>query len=390
MRSVNILIASRCRSAAEKAREILSRQPAIRVEVRLLVNGTSDPLAGLAALPDLLMLYDHNAREELEALQARPAETRPELLVFGPGEDPLTIRLAMRAGARDYLTLPLVEKELLGIVSDLRLAGQRKEGAGGSLQVFMNGKGGSGASFLATNVAHGLACDGHRVTLVDLDLQFAGLCRYLDIAPREDIVEAMRAIDDMDELAAQAFTTVHDSGLRLLSAKGERLILNQDVPPANMVRLLDKYRRFNDFVIADLPNRIDNLAAGVLEHADRIVLVMQQSFPHLYDTARLMQILRSELHIDAAHVTVVVNRYSQNLPITLKDVETTLRTENIVKIPNQFRISSESVNSGVPLKDVDRKSSIGKGLRELHAHMGVAADASEGSLGRTLTDFFRR
>jgi pilus assembly protein CpaE len=265
--------------------------------------------------------------------------------------------MAMRAGARDYLTLPLDRNELFAAIDEIaKLRQDNKKSGAGHLHVFINGKGGSGATFLATNIAHGLAVDKHKVTLIDLDLQFAGLCRYLDLTPKQDILEAIRAIDDMDETAADAFTTQHESGLRLLSSDGSRLVMNQEIPPENMLALIKKYREYNDYVIIDLPRHLDALNAAVLEAADKVTVVMQQSFPHLHDTARLLHILRTELHIGQERINVVVNRYSKNLPILIKDIESALHTDSLLKIPNQWRVTSESVNSGVPVVEINRKA----------------------------------
>ena len=391
MRRFKVLIASRCRSAAETAYGMLSKHSQLSTETRIISNGCVDPLAGLVELPDLLVIYDHNVMGELETLQKLDAELRPHLLVFGPGDDPQSIRLAMRAGARDYLTIPLDENELFVAIDGIRKETVTADSSGrGHMHVFLNGKGGSGATFLATNIAHGLACGGHSVTLVDLDLQFAGLCRYLDLDPKQDIFDAIRSVDDLDQLAAEAFTTAHESGLRLLSASSERLYMNQDIPPDNLVRLLDVYRQFNDFVVVDLPRHIDALNAAVIESADLITIVMQQSFPHLHDTARLVNVLRNELHVDSSRINVVVNRYSKNLPILLKDIEGALQVDNIVKIPNQYRLTSESVNSGIPVSEVDRKASVTKGLRELYPETVNAAEKGEGRLERAFPSLFRR
>jgi pilus assembly protein CpaE len=228
-----------------------------------------------------------------------------------------------------------------------------------------------------------------RAVILDLD-QPAPASRYLDLDPKQDIFDAIRSVDDLDQMAAEAFTTTHESGLRLLSASGERLYMNQDIPPDSLVRLLEVYRTFNDFVVVDLPRQIDVLNAAVIESADLITIVMQQSFPHLHDTARLVSVLRNELHVDPSRINVVVNRYSKNLPILLKDIEGALQVDNIVKIPNQYRLTSESVNSGIPVSEVDRKASVTKGLRELYPETVNTAEKGEGRLERAFPSLFRR
>ena len=391
MRKLKILIAGRDRFQVASAKHLLDERAQYSVEARVLTNGSVDPMQDRAGKIDLLLLGDESSQSELEFLQSMPANARPELLVFGAGDDPVSIRMAIRAGARDYLTMPLDARELHAaiesIASDLQADSPRQES---TVQVFLNGKGGSGASFLASNIAHGIAVDGHSVTLVDLDLQFAGLGRYLDLTPTRDIFDAIKALDGMDRLAADAFTTKHDSGLRLLCAGTERLYLNQDIKPERLVRLLETYRQFNDYVVVDMPRQIDALNVAVLETADQVTVVTQQSFPHLHDTVRLMNILRNELHIDNSRIKVVVNRYSKNLPILMKDIETALHTDSVVRIPNQFRLTSESVNSGIPLSEVDRKASLTRELKDLFMSDGTATDAGQSRLGRALPGFFRR
>jgi len=387
---MKILIASRSQRAAVKASELLAERDGLEVDTRLLTNGSVDPLQDVSYTPDLLILYDHGSEGELETLRQMPAEARPELLVFGPGDNPTAIRMAMRAGARDYLTLPLDKGELFAAIDEIaKLRKDTKKSSTGHLHVFINGKGGSGATFLATNIAHGLAVDEHKVTLIDLDLQFSGLCRYLDLTPKQDILEAIRAIDDMDETAADAFTTQHESGLRLLSSDGSRLVMNQEIPPENMLALINKYREYNDYVIVDLPRHLDAMNAAVLEAADKVTVVMQQSFPHLHDTARLLNILRTELHIGPERINVIVNRYSKNLPILIKDIETALHTDSLLKIPNQWRVTSESVNSGVPVVEINRKAAVSRGLKEFHATINGTTD-TPGALERALPSLFGR
>ena len=391
MHKVKILITGRCHEEIEAAEKLLADDPRCETATRIISNGHVDPLHGVAEMPDLLMLCDIGANGELKNLINNAADGRPALVVFGPGEDAAAIRMAMKAGARDYLTLPLDAAEVDEIIT--QIAGELSAIAdkhSGSLHVFINGKGGSGATFLATNVAHGLATSDHQVTLVDLDLQFAGLCRYLDINPTRDLFEAIQAIDNMDEVSSEAFTTRHDSGLKLLSGRTDDLHLNSEVSPEQLVTMLRAYQRFNDFVIVDLPRNIDILNAAVLESADRVSVVMQQSFPHLHDTSRLLQILRDDLGISNDQLTVVVNRYEKDSAILFKDIEKALRIENIVKIPNHYRVTAESVNTGIPLSEVNRRASVVKGLKEFYQSIGGLQEPESGGAARAFQNLFRR
>jgi pilus assembly protein CpaE len=279
-------------------------------------------------------------------------------------------------------------QKILQVLAD-ELADSKRH-ATGSIQVFMNGKGGAGASFLATNVAHGLATAGQSVALIDLDLQFAGLCRYLDLEPTRGLFEALDAVEDLDEVSAQAFTCEHHSGLRLLSAKCDRLRLNVDVSPERLAALLQAYRRFNDFVIVDVPRNIDLLNAAALEAADNITVVLQQSLPHLHDTARLLEVLRSEIGVDDSRLSVVVNRYVKDAVISTKDIEKALRVSSVTTIPNQYKLVAESIDSGIPLAETARNAAVARGLRTLQQQIGGVAEEETGLLGRALPGFLRR
>ena len=391
MRKLNILIAGRSSDEVESVERLLAEHPRCRVRCKIISNGHTDPLHDASEMPDLLLLGDMEGAGELQTLMSIPAGDRPELIVFGHGNDPEMMRLAMRAGARDYLTLPLEYAELVSNVTQIheKISADSENQVGG-LHVFVNGKGGSGATFLATNVAHGLATDNHSVTLVDLDLQFAGMCRYLDVTPTRDLMEAVQAVDDMDAVSAEAYTTRHESGLRILAGSTNELRLTADLSPERVVKTLRAYQAINDYVIVDLPRHIDLLSAAILESADQITVVTQQSFPHLHDTSRLLHILRSDIGIHNDQLTVVVNRYDKNSAILVKDIENALRLENIVKIPNHYRLTSESVNTGVPLSEMSKKASVVKGLKDLYHNIGGKELPDSGGPASKFQSLFRR
>lgn len=391
MRKINVLVAGRSRIAVHAAADVLAANTLCRAEVQVFGNDHIDLLQCLSAQPDLLLFCDIRAEGELQTLANTAADNRPALVVFGPSDDTNAIRMAMRAGARDYLTLPLDKNEMNDLVEQVAdELTQKGTGDTGSLHVFVNGKGGSGATFLATNVAHGLVSTDHKVTLVDLDLQIAGLCHYLDLTPARDLLEAVQAVGDMDEVSAEAFTTEHESGLRLLSCRADKLYPNNEISPERMVKLLQTYQSFNDFVIVDLPRHIDDLNAAVLENADHISVVTQQSFPHLHDTARLLQIMRNNLGIDNSQLTVVVNRYSRDSTILLKDIENALLVDDIVMIPNNYRVTTESVNRGIPLTEVIRKASVVTGLTDFCQRIAGPQNAASDSASGPLQSLFRR
>ena len=69
----------------------------------------------------------------------------------------------------------------------------------------MNAKGGSGASFIASNIAYILSqLTITNTALIDLDLQFGSIGLNFDIAPKYTIEKVLNDVKDMDYLALEA------------------------------------------------------------------------------------------------------------------------------------------------------------------------------------------
>lgn len=387
MSRINILVASRSQTVADAVTARLRGHGRFDVNTRVIVNGHTDPLHDVHPHPDLLLLHYVHGYGELEYLATVNPNQRARLLIFGPAGDAKAMRLAMRAGASDYLPEPLSEADLLHSLDRVCEELSQKAGSSGNLVTVLNSKGGAGASFVATNLACGLAHESRRTALMDLDLQFGGLARYLDLTPARGLAEALDAINEMDQAAAEAFVTPHRSGLKLLAAPSDRLILQAHIGPEQIDGLLQVFLRHNDYVVADLPRRIDTFSTTVLERSDRILLVVQQSLAHINCAAKLLQFVCCELGMQRDRVEIVVNRFAKNSVIELGDVRKTLRIDNLHVIPNQYRLVSDSIDTGNPVSESAKGSAVAKALRELTVKVsGSGRDGTRrgGLLGRAL------
>lgn len=393
MSKLRILLVTRSDTVADALIGRLQEHVQYFVTKKIISNGHTDPLHDVNSKPDVLLLHYIPGNGELEFLAESAANNRLPLIVLGPADDPEAMRLAMRAGASDYISQPLQQNELLGALERIGELLKDKASARGQLVTVMNSKGGSGASFVAANLAYALSQQkGTRSVLVDFDLQFGGLSRYLDLYPKRGLVEALDATADMDEVSAEAYMTTHDSGLRLLAAPTERLILSRDVPVEQVDSLLQILQRNNDFVIADLPRRIDVLSATVLEHSDQILMLVQQSLAHINDAARMMQHITKELAVPLNRIRVVLNRHSKHSLIEIDDVKRALKVDDLSVIPNQFKLASESMDSGVPLMQTNKNSATGKAIKRLLSTVcGTEEDEpAPGILGRALPTLLGR
>lgn len=389
---LRVLIAGRSKLAVDHLSQSLGERSEFVLTTRILGNGHADPLHGVGETPDLLLLHHAPGQSELEFLAGSGQANQLPLIVCGPGDNPESMRLAMQAGARDYLSETAPLSDLVASLLRLRDETVRSgTSALGRLIVVMNGKGGSGASFLAANLAHAYVVNnGAQVTLADLDIQFGGLCRYLDIRPKVGILQALEVAKQMDDISAAAYTCEHSSGLRLLAAPSTRLVPSSEIQIDELDALLKVFLSINDFVIADSPNRLNTLTEFFLERADKIVLIVQQSLPHVQDAARTIQLLTNEIAIPEDRISVVVNRFSKNALIDLGDIRKALRKDKLITVPNQYKLAAESINSGIPVAEISKNAPLAKGIRNLQQALDNKDSKPAGSfLARALPSILR-
>jgi pilus assembly protein CpaE len=388
---IRVLAAGRTPHVLADLEQVLQDQPDIELSVRHIVNGTIDPLQGVRELPDVLIVdLSANWKAELAALGARPVSERPPVIAIGDEGDARMMREAMNAGVRDFLTHPWLPNELLASLH--RLANEsRRVGSSGDahLTAAINAKGGSGASFIACNLGHMLASElGQKTALIDLDLQFGTLPLYLDINPRCTLMDALAVADELDGVALEGYMARHASGLHLLPSMSEHLGLPWEVPEASLSRVLNLASGNYDQLIVDLPRQIDPLTSSVIERADSVMVVMQQSLTHIRDAKRLLQLIGNELGVPRQATDVVVNRYNEKSPITLHDIRQALQHDEVVTLPNDFVRVSESVNTGRPLLESAKGAAITRTLQRLAQRLSGTEVERHSVLQRAVTYLF--
>lgn len=361
------------------------------VNTRIISNGHTDPLHGLSALPDILILWlSAHWEDELQALAKRRPALRPPTIIIGPGDDPEILRLAMRSGVRDFLTHPVAPHELQQAIQ--RIIQEKRASMGPAQQTIavLNAKGGSGGTVIASNLAHIIAIRQQMpVALLDLDIQFGSQALCLDLRPTRDVVEALNAAEQLDALALEGYMTKHKSGLNLLAAPLNRLVLPGEIAPEQLDHLLDVVHQTYTRVVIDLPRLIDAVSTVALAQATQVVVVMQQALAGMRDARRLLEILQREMEIPRDRMVVAVNRYNPKHPITLDAIRQTLQQSTLVLIPNDYARVEAAANQGIPLLEFAPGAPITRALVQLAQQVGgeEEAPAQRGLLGRAFDLF---
>jgi pilus assembly protein CpaE len=286
---------------------------------------------------------------------------------------------ALRIGVKDVLKLPLVNEELLRAVHRVESKSNYTAAAKqGKVIVFTSGKGGSGATFLACNLAYILA-DTHsdlKVALLDLNLQFGDAALFLsDHIPPNSLADVASNISRLDAslLASSMVQILPNFGVLAAPEDAERAV---EVKPQHIDTLLKLAKRQYDFVILDVGRTLNSNSLKALDHADNIFLVLQQTLPFIRDSKRLIKILLS-LGYPKAKINLLINRYEISTDIDVHDVESTLEMQVYERVPNSYVAVSASVNQGVPIMKISKHDAVTKSLEEVVERLTEVEGAKE-------------
>jgi pilus assembly protein CpaE len=380
---LKMLIAGRSKEAITDLQEHLQSHDDQDVRIKHIVNGHADPLYGEVDLPDLLVLHINGLEGgELEALLERPASVRPPMVVVSEKDDAAAMRFAMKAGARDFLPHSEIA-EVVQSVNTICDELNQQASPDGRMTAVVNAKGGAGATFLACNLAHlAASVTEERTALVGLDMQFPTLPSYFDMKLKHGLLQAFESVDGLDATALDAIMGSHASGLKLIAARPEDFRFSFDALVDQCNTFMDLLMSNYKHVVVDVPRHMDEFNVQALSRASRIVMVVQQSLPHVQDATRLQQLLRDQLGIAFDNLLVVVNRYNKRAEIQLADIEKALPGCEIATVPNQYREVSESINLGIPMYEHARNSAATRALINLQSRLFGHADAADMAAAR--------
>jgi pilus assembly protein CpaE len=274
---------------------------------------------------------------------------------------------AMRSGVKDVLHLPLVMSELQTTVARVGAKLKKANPMQKKTKViaFISSKGGSGATFLASNLAYILAATNEtKVALLDLNLQNGDAALFVsDTVPTNTLADVTANISRLDaSLLSLSMVQVLPNFLVL--AAPEDAGHAHDVKPEHVEVLLKLASTQYDYVIMDIGRTLNAISVKALDHADQIFVVLQETLPFIRDTKRLVYAFQS-LGYTNDKVHLIMNRYEKGGDIRLKDVEATLGMSMYKTIPNSYEAALASVNQGVPMFKIARHDPITIALQEL-------------------------
>ena len=313
-----------------------------------------------------------NGLQELQFLDEFDGKKSPVIIIGDKGNVDLLSR-AIRAGVKDFIDDKAYEDQLDSVFYRIKenIAHTTSGNNVKCLNVFINAKGGSGASFIASNVAYILAKEASlKVALVDLDMQFGSIGLNFDRVPKYTLTEALAAIDELDSISLEAYMTKYNEKLSLLMPSANEILLPGEVNIPQLKKLLELLQVNYSQIVVDLPRLIDPVSSLIMERSDQIILVLQQSLVEFRDGRRLIQILNKDLEIPLEKISLVLNRYDPNHSLRIKDLQSMVNHNKVYTITNDFELVVSCSNLGVPLCEYSAKSKIAQDLKELAKNLG--------------------
>jgi pilus assembly protein CpaE len=265
----------------------------------------------------------------------------------------------IRAGAREFLTLPAEPTEILDMIT--RLLRGRGESLSTESQApriisVTGAAGGVGSTTVAVNLAGTLAAAADQETiLLDLDLFFGAVDACLDIIPDHTLAHVMQNFERLDITLLKRSIPRHASGLYVLPHPAT-MQEAAAIDPDTLRRLFGMLRASFDTVVIDTSKGLQSSDFTAFEMSDVILVVIQLELLCLRNTARLIGLFR-EFDGLAERVKLIANRSrSSNPEISQKKAEETLKMPISWEVPNAFRVFQEARIKGVPLGDAGRGS----------------------------------
>ena len=309
-----------------------------------------------------------------------------EIFVIGPAQNADLILGCMRAGATEYLPLPLKVGEFRAALDrfatrNTRSASERgiaqpQPGRPGRIIHILGGKQGTGVTTLAVNlgVEASLLDDTRPAALVDMRQPQGEVPLFLDVHYTHTWAAATHNAHRLDDAFMQSLMVRHASGLDILAAPDRSEDTGAAAPQA-VGTMLAILRTLYSTVFVDGSPFVDEISLAAMREADAVLLVSELSLPCLANTRRLLETLDSVDPEVADKVQLVINRYTPKAGVSIGEAEELLGRPVAWKVDDDYLAAVNSINQGTPLRDAAPKSPLTRNIAKLAATFGRPVSA---------------
>lgn len=338
------------------------------ISVKASVGGVNEAAAQVRSDPPDLLVIDSDRLTDSDlavletSLSAAPSTTT--VLLANDRSSDFLIR-AMRAGIREVVPWPSAQGELgAALLRHLgRLGAQRLGVSSAHVLGFVPAKGGSGATFVAANVAAELAARGARTLLVDLNAPFGDAALHLsEDRPTAGLADLARQLSRLDPTLLESVAAHPLDGLSLLAAP-DSIERYEQVGVDAIERILAIASARFRFVVLDLGRAVDPVSVRGLDRSDELFLITQLSLPYLHAARRTLDLFGG-LGYPPERIKVVVNRFERDVDLSPTQAENLLGVPIAHRIPNSYRAVGWAINHGEPIRRSAPRDPVSRAVSE--------------------------
>jgi Flp pilus assembly CpaE family ATPase len=335
----------------------------------------------------IIIDLDSHPEYALELVESICANGTATVMVYSVKADSELLVRCMRAGAREFLTLPFAQStmaEALVRASARRPATRAPKKASGRLLVFLGAKGGDGATTLACNFAVSMAQEsGQSTLLIDLDLPLGDAALNLGVVAEYSTINALQNANRLDSSFLSKLLVKHSSGVSVLAAPGK--FPQYQASNEAIDRLVAVARQDFDNVVVDLGSRLDLMGTSLFKDGAIIYLVIQAGIAGLRNSNRLISQFFST---GIPKLEIVLNRFEpRSMGVSEDQIAKALTRPAQWKIPNDYAAVQRMQTTAVPLALED--SPISRLIRQMTRTACGLPAVQEKRAGFSLKSFSR-
>lgn len=292
----------------------------------------------------VIVELDSDPELALDLVEAICVASPVTVMVYSAQADSAMLVRCMRAGAREFLPLPLspgaMEEALVRAM--VRRTGHPVKKVLGKLMVFVGAKGGSGVTTIATNFAVAVAQESDQsVVLIDLGLPIGDAALGLGLRGEFSVANALENFSRLDSNFFSKLLIKHSSGLSVLAAP-DAYIPVQATPEA-IERLIAVARQTFDYVIVDAGSNMGLTSKALFKDASVVYLITQVTISELRNCNRM---ITEFFGASTFKPEIVLNRYTQrSLGIDDAEIGKALTQPPQWKIPSDYQTALRAQNT---------------------------------------------